>query len=341
MSYSKFILELFGSDVPISGDAPEILNRLSEYGSRNLAHGGDPGCNPGYIFRGEINYDCPLRSKLERGEPKTSDEKLNEKEKELFTNFVSGDGGRIAAIIDEQSGEKISQPPTDIFWWLSLMQHYGHPTRLIDFTKDIRIALFFAIQHLCDERKQKRPDKDLIIYCFPCKDLKHPHDNDSNKCPFLPSANLASIDMNLVLARQIGFSWTEPHEGWFPKNEPEKYYIRKKQSWGWDRPYYQNPRLKFQKGMFLYPYEYPKELKSDGDTWLVQNLRVGDRFNMGTANDLPPKRIRIPFKHATELKNFLKTRDCLNLATVYVDYAQVEIDQSSSRVQPCQPLRID
>src|SRR5690606_16982619 len=29
--------------------------------------------------------------------------------------------------------------------WLSLLQHYGHPTRLIDFTDDLWVAMFFAL----------------------------------------------------------------------------------------------------------------------------------------------------------------------------------------------------
>ncbi len=329
MSKSESILKLFDSDVQISGDVPEILNSLSRYGIRNLAYGGDCGCNPGYIFRGEADYERPLLSTLERSianGSKISDKQIREKEKELFINFINGDGSRVAAIIDEHQGHKLSQPTSDVFWWLSVMQHYGHPTRLIDFTKDIRIALFFAIQHLYDERKQKRPDKDLVIYCFPCMDLKYPTDPNNNKSPI--SFNKYGVaDMNHAVGKQIGLPGFEG-----------KCVGETKQKFGWDRPDYQNARLKFQKGMFVYPYEYLKELKNDDHSWLVQNLQVGSGFNLGTTDDVPPKRIRIPFKYAVDLKKALETRYFLTPATVYVDYARVNIDASPGCKDACQPV---
>ena len=44
-----------------------------------------------------------------------------------------------------------------------------------------------------------------------------------------------------------------------------------------------------------------------------------------SASILPPKRIRIPFKHVQKLKDDLEARYGLTSATVYVDYARVKV----------------
>jgi len=326
MSKRNIVEDLFPEE-RISGSASGILDLVCKHGIRNLAYDGDCGCNPGYIFRGELDFESPLQCSLERrlrkelkaGEALTA-QQLRESERRLITNFIRGDGGCVAATIDSQSGQKISQSIEDVFWWLSLMQHYGHPTRLIDFTKDIRLALFFAVEQLHLRREKRDCDKDLMIYCFPCKDLTHSDDDRSNKTPIAPSEK--GIDMNRAVGCLIDLEWMRKH------TILEK---RANQLFGWDRPSYQNPRLRFQRGMFVYPYDYPqKHLKNNDASWLVQNLRAKtpDYFNMSAAvNGLPAKRIRISSSDSAGLKNSLEECYRLTSATAYVDYAKVEIER--------------
>jgi hypothetical protein len=323
---------LFGKDERLDGNAAAILELLGKYGIRSLAYDGDLGCNPGYIFRGEAAFDVPLRSSLERTVRKKlgdhfpiDGETLRAEELQLITCFVDGLGGRAASIFYPDGKVSPDHPKNDVFWWLSLMQHYDVPTRLIDFTRDIRLALYFAVAQHDRHLKNHGERKDLAIYCFPCKNPKDGHDPDNNKCPFKLGPSHSEIDMNKGLGCLIDLLWMKPHQKSF---EEDKIRKRDDQSWGWDQPRYQNPRLRSQKGMFVYPYDYPGSdggpLTVKGQSWLVQNLTVKttDRCNLGgSANDWPPRRIRIDSKHAKELREHLEQVYEISKGTVYERYA--------------------
>jgi len=312
----------------IDGSGPEVVNLLGKHGIRGLAYDEDSGCNPGYIFRGEAAFDHPLRCSLEhclrtklKGRSPIESESLKAHEEQSVTSFVQGPGGRAAAIFYPHGKSALQHPRDDVFWWLSLMQHYESPTRLIDFTRDICLALYFAIEQHDNCRNTCGEERDLIIYCFPCKNLRSPYDPDNNKCPFKLEPHFT--DMNFTVGCQIGLPWMKTQT----RQESFRKYLKLKrvdQSWGWDRPYHQNPRLEAQKGMFVYPYDYPNRvLEDDGDSWFVHNLRwkSNDHFNLGdSAGVLPPKRIRIYGKHSTSLSNYLSQQYGINKGTVYERY---------------------
>ena len=105
-----------------------------------------------FVFRGQSDADWGLQSTLER----TLDKKWNADNARRFEAF-SLDSFKSKYHI--YSGSE--HTPKSKLSWLSVMQHYGVSTRLIDFTSSPYIALYFAL-----ETYNPSTDKDLSIFCF-------------------------------------------------------------------------------------------------------------------------------------------------------------------------------
>ena len=92
--------------------------------------------SPFYYFRGLSNSGYRLASSLDRFQ----DDEWRGKEKLLIRQF-------------KKIARNYIQPqllPTSTFEWLSLMQHYGIPTRLLDVTNSPYIALYFAVKNFSE-----------------------------------------------------------------------------------------------------------------------------------------------------------------------------------------------
>jgi hypothetical protein len=97
-----------------------------------------------FIYRGHANAQWNLESSLERvvGQKWTSD---NAKK---FEEFSISQFQSKFHLYDREN----SQPSSKLAW-LSVMQHYGVPTRLIDFTESPYIALYFALEAYLPQSK--------------------------------------------------------------------------------------------------------------------------------------------------------------------------------------------
>lgn len=276
------------------------------------------GCNPGYIFRGELAYKKPLSSSLERLVGDLS--RLQENERDCVSRFLENGGEAISKIIEEQGGHKAPKK-TDVFAWLSIMRHYGKPTRIIDFTRDIRVALFWALE----QHRDNGNGLDLYIYCFPCQDPTSDLDPENNKTPFDPEKLGSTVDMNKALGCELGLRWFRDHQ------DSYKSWARaKRQAWGWDLPAVRNPRELFQHGMFVYPFDYPTAESLPRDrSWLVNSLNpdAPDPFRINHhSSSVPPQRIRIANSLVGDLRTFAESTLKLNKAIAYVDYQRVKVD---------------
>jgi hypothetical protein len=110
-----------------------------------------------YIFRGHSNQSWKLESTLERilGDRWTPENaSLTEKRTiELFRSKFH--------LYDFTNKE-----PSSKLQWISLMQHYGVPTRLLDFTESPYIALYFSIESF-----KPSSESNFVIYAIDFRNL--------------------------------------------------------------------------------------------------------------------------------------------------------------------------
>lgn len=104
-----------------------------------------------YIFRGQSHETWELKSSLER----TLGDKYREKA-EVFEKYAI----REFKTKFELYNTNDYQPQT-MLEWLAMMQHYGTPTSLLDFSESPYIALYFAL-----ENADKLQEENLVIYAL-------------------------------------------------------------------------------------------------------------------------------------------------------------------------------
>ncbi len=90
-----------------------------------------------YLFRGQADATWQLQSSLERViGPAWGADKARQFEDFSLKQFCSK-----FHLYDRENVQ-----PTSKLAWLSIMQHYGVPTRLLDFTESPYVALYFALE---------------------------------------------------------------------------------------------------------------------------------------------------------------------------------------------------
>lgn len=168
-----------------------------------------------WIYRGQHKYEYNLESSLfrtfARNEKIRSAGKMRQinlirenYEKEMIESFHRSSHLFLSSVPDKSAK----------FDWLSIMQHYGAPTRLLDFSFSPYIALYFALSGA---------EEDAAVYCInysKIKDIDKSYFNDIEKKYFEIMKSQRKISETLLV----------PFE-----------------------PKYSNERLLAQQGVFLVP----------------------------------------------------------------------------------------
>src|SRR5215813_11900 len=108
----------------------------------------------GWVFRGQSNAKWKLKPSLLRHFPENEDniERVITIEFDLKKQFESQ--YHLHAKPDGRNREGLGE-----VWWWTLMQHYGCPTRLLDWTLSPYVALYFAVE--------QHHEKDAAVWRFP------------------------------------------------------------------------------------------------------------------------------------------------------------------------------
>jgi hypothetical protein len=103
-------------------------------------------------YRGQHNVDWDVQASIHRSY-------TAEDERNLTNRFRS------------RAGMRYQRTPAhgDQAAWLSLMQHYGMPTRLVDWTRSPLIAAYFAVEPYISNHQAAAPEDDAVIWVL------HPH----------------------------------------------------------------------------------------------------------------------------------------------------------------------
>ncbi len=110
-----------------------------------------------YLYRGQADAQWKLESSLER----IIGEKWSDKEAQKFEEYSLKQFKSKFHLYDREN----IQPESKLAW-LSLMQHYGVPTRLLDFSESPYVALYFALEAYNPQSK-----KPLSLYAINYKSV--------------------------------------------------------------------------------------------------------------------------------------------------------------------------
>jgi FRG domain len=138
------------------------INSVSEFlGALQLEQAGNPGTT---WFRGHADASWNLLPGFMRSETSTS-------ETTLLNRFRQS-----AAMLADRR-------PETSFDWMFLMQHYGVPTRLLDWSESPLVSMYFAL-----EGWEDNPDKDAALWClWPTALNKNANIVDKAEGDYIPS----------------------------------------------------------------------------------------------------------------------------------------------------------
>ncbi|MDR1389775.1 MAG: FRG domain-containing protein [Treponema sp.] len=156
--------------------------------------------------------------------------------------------------------------PKDYYEWFAVMQHYGAPTRFLDFSYSFYVALYFASNNVLFQ--------DTDTASFSVYAINRPWLEKRYK-KFLP-ADILDLYTDPVHGDSFGKSYLIQEKIVNSKKRPFKSVINMS-------PFHINSRLAFQKGLFLFP--------TDIDCPFMENLEA--MLVSGTGGHINDKVLKI------------------------------------------------
>lgn len=215
-----------------------------------------------YFYRGQSNYDWNLTPSIYRNREENFSEVIVSENK-----FVKQ---CISSFPNEFLNEKFMVDK------LAKLAHFGFPTRLLDVTKNIMVALYFA----CNDEKS---DVDGALYTFSCSEYNLKYYDSDGVSILANIANLNSHDKELISDTLLKFA-KDKNLSDFNKNESvEKliYYIQQD-----NKPYFKafkNPNSLLNT-IYYQPTQNNMRLVSQSGAFLMfgfqaQSLDLTEKFN--------------------------------------------------------------
>jgi len=172
-----------------------------------------------FVYRGQSSANWPLETKIERDIP-------NEYKRIIGLQVCEQD---ILQRFKRRSHHHLLTPDipaeNDDLEWLALIQHYGGPTRLLDFTRSIFIGAHFAVGSL---NKNECAAIWAVNQDYMMQDFQRKHYEHRDEISAAESKNLVTA----AIRREVAFSATSAVE-----------------------PFRQNRRLMQQQGLFVVPLD--------------------------------------------------------------------------------------
>ncbi|MBI9015488.1 MAG: FRG domain-containing protein [Clostridiales bacterium] len=131
----------------------KYINSWSEFVEIAEKHSAKEGLNP-YAFRGQSNSSWKIQNSLQR---KLIEMGINNQKDALEFERKLAETFKVCSKKHLKSLRKRIENRDLLSWW-ELMQHYGAPTRLLDWTASPYIACYFAVSESFEE--------DAAVYIF-------------------------------------------------------------------------------------------------------------------------------------------------------------------------------
>lgn len=177
-----------------------------------------------WVFRGVRNFEWSLKTYFEREAEKH----------ELDSYYRNTCESNIITAFQRQSKQYLQNLPANDEYidWLALIQHYGGPTRLLDFTYSFYVAVFCALRNA---------DSKAAVWAINTNSLIRVDDGIASQIP--------EIGYKEIIQKYVSLANNVLNEGQ-KFNESER-----KQTVYPVEPFFQEQRLAIQQGLFLFPVD--------------------------------------------------------------------------------------